>query len=91
MGARPPESAIIFASRDSGPGMPEAAARFGLRERVFTISSAATPQFRGRFAVNPQIFVVDRGKVVRTCDSVAECVGAETNASLLREPQHGRR
>lgn len=66
-------ASVVFASRDSEAGLADLAARFGLRERVFSISTAASPQFRERFVINPQIFVVDRGKVVRTCDSVAEC------------------
>ena len=73
LGAGSPLSSIVFAAKDSPPGLPEAAAKAGLGDRVYTISSAASPQFRERFVVNPQIFVVDRGKVVRICDSVAEC------------------
>ena len=73
LGAISPLPSIVFAAKDSPPGLPEAAAKAGLRDRVYTVATAASPQFRERFVVNPQIFVVDRGKVVRTCASVAEC------------------
>ncbi len=79
LGAALSVPSLIFASRDADAGLSAVAAKFGLRDRAYTVSGSVSPQFRERFVINPQIFVIDRGKIVRTCDSVAECAdGAES-------------
>jgi hypothetical protein len=64
--------AVILGSQRS-QGLPALTARFQLADRTFTIAGSINPKLRDRFVVNPQLFIVDEGKVVRICHSVAEC------------------
>ncbi|HEX6095622.1 MAG TPA: hypothetical protein VF432_04795 [Thermoanaerobaculia bacterium] len=64
---------VFFTARESAAELVRRAAPLGLSDRIFALDPSLPRPFQDRFVINPQIFIVDRGKVVRTCDNVPEC------------------
>ena len=45
----------------------------GMPPRTYVVAQPLPAGLASRFAVFPQLFVIDRGEIVRTCARVAEC------------------
>lgn len=71
--ATKPLEPVLFTARESAPELVRRAAPLGLSDRVFALDPSLPPKFQDRFVINPQVFIVDRSKIVRVCDTVQEC------------------
>jgi hypothetical protein len=64
---------VVFTARESAAELARGAAPLGLSDRIFALDPSLPRKFQDRFVINPQVFIVDHGKVVRTCQNVKEC------------------